>query len=146
MSPDEARPEMRMIYIYGGIQELEPGEAFFLYCGWAFLPRNIAWDNETCEEVTPHYNIQDRTDWAHCHYEVTMDDSPLETTSDIEFTCRWYRFFQDGCWLVVPIWKQHDYYIEFPLGLSTGTYKIVLDGQVVDGGPSFQATTYLIVE
>lgn len=148
MSPEEARPEMRLISIYYGVKYLEPGEPFFLYYGWGFVPSNVAYDLETGEQVTTYWNLQDRTDWAYCKFSLTINGQSYEPTGQFTGTCNWYRFY-DGMndrWVVVPKWILFTYWVEFPQGLSEGTYETFLTGEIVDGGEFMSFTASLHVE
>lgn len=149
ISRDEARPEMRMVTIYGEGQDLGAGEPFYLRYAWLFVPTNVAYDYVTGEQVTAFVNLQDRTDYASCKYTVTMDGEYLEPTSSFRGTCKWYRFVNrppEGEYLAVaPRAVVSEYYIEFPQGLSEGNYEIFLYGQPVGGGEPFSHTTIIQV-
>ena len=153
MSPEEARPEIgSRIVIYGGEYDLEPSQAFYLWYRWGFLPSNEAYNLSDGEPVTAYWNLQDRTDFANCRYTVTMNGEPLEPTDSFTAICKWYRFWNSPLpsdsvdyWAVAPRFVVDEYYIEFPQGLSEGTYEIFLYGQPGGGEPFFY-TTFLHVE
>lgn len=153
MSPEEARPEIGVrIVIYGGEYDLEPSQAFYLWYRWGFVPTNEAYNLTSGEPVTAYWNLQDRTDSANCRYTVTMNGEPLKPTDSFTAICNWYRFWNSPLpsdsvdyWAVAPRFVLHEYYVEFPQGLSEGTYEIFLYGQPSRGEP-FSHTTYLHVE
>jgi len=127
-SPEEARPQMRMIRIHGGDYYLEQGESFFLYYRWGFVPTNIAYDLANGQPETFFADLQDKTDSAYAYYSVTMNGEPLEPTYSFTGTCKWLRFENppgSGHWVVVPRTVFHEYYIVFSNGLPPGEYTVL---------------------